>query len=295
MKKPLNTDYRKVNYNSEITRPSNVRPINEIIIDNIQIEDYHIAPQLLECTPHRDTIIIVKTSVPSAWRELGGDRKDESLKVADVIINPANVSHSTCWDGEVSFTVFSLDTAFLSHIAYEYIDPDSVNLLTSFAHSDPLIYGIVHALSVQAQSQEPISQMYIDQLIATTIMHLLKNYCSTTYQLAENSYALSDIEKQQIIDYIEANLDKKVGVVELADLLNMSRYHFTRLFKESIGVSPAQYSIERRVKKAIYLLRDTKLSVGLIAQQTGFSSQSHFSSIFSRKMQVSPVQYRKML
>jgi AraC family transcriptional regulator len=284
----LNTHYDKTNYNSEANRPKNVEPINEVIFNKIQIEDYHL-------TPHRDTIITVKNFVPSAWRELGGDRKDESINSADIIINPANISHETSWNGEISFTVFSLDTVFLSHTAYEYIDPDGVNLLPHFPQSDPLLYWIVETLSVQTQLKESTDQTYIDQLTSTLIMHLLKNYCSTTYQLPESSYVLSNTQKQRVVDYIEANLDKRVGVVELANLLNMSRYHFTRLFKESIGVCPGQYSIERRLKKATWLLKNTKLSIGTISRQTGFCSQSHFISTFGGKMRVSPAQYRMML
>jgi AraC family transcriptional regulator len=295
MKKSLDTNCIGGRYNTEINRPNKVEPINEAISGIIQIEDYHIPSQLLEGAPHRDTIIISKSLLPSAWRELGGERRDSPLKISDVIINPANVAHSTCWDGEVSFTLFSIDSDFLKHTAYEYMNPDNVNLLPRFPQSDPLIYGIVHAINVQIHSQEPNGQLYIDNLISTLVIHLLKKYCSTAYHLAENNYALSDMEKQLIIDYIEVNLDRKVGLVELASLLNMSRYHFTRLFKESMGICPSQYSIERRLKKATCLLKNTKLSIGEITQKVGFSSQSHFSSLFSKKMQATPAQYRKML
>jgi AraC family transcriptional regulator len=250
--------------------------------------------QLLESTSHRDTIIIAKTSIPSAWRELGGDRRDDPLKVSDVIVNPANSAHATCWDGEVSFTIFSFDAGFIHHAAYEYIYPGSAKLLPHFAQSDPLIYWIVDALTAEIQSPQ-FGQIYIDQLTLTLTLHLLKKYCSTVYQFAENSYLLSNAQKQQIIDYVKANIDRKVGLVELANLLNMSRYHFTRLFKGSMGICPSQYLIEQRLKKAVHLLENTKLGIGAIAQQTGFSSQSHFSSVFSKKMQVSPAKYRNTL
>lgn len=294
MKKTSAMGCNKERYHSEIDRPDSVRLISEITSGNIQIEDYRMSPQLLENTSHRDTIIIARTSVPSAWRDLGGDRRDDPLKVSDVIINPANISHSTCWDGEVSFTIFSLDAEFIHHTAHEYIYPGSANLLPHFAQSDPLIYWIVDALTVQIHDPQ-FGQIYIDQLTLTLVIHLLKKYCSTVYQFAESSYLLSNAEKQIIIDYIEANIDRKIGLVELANLLNMSRYHFTRLFSSSMGICPSQYLIDQRLKKAVYLLENTKLGIGAISQQTGFSSQSHFSSVFSKKMQVSPAKYRKTL
>jgi AraC family transcriptional regulator len=295
MRKILVSDHKEDSFNSGNIRPDITPPTNKVIFDNIRVDDYSLLPQLLEHTPCQNSIIISKTFVPSVRRELGGDRKEESFNIGHSIISPAKISHSACWDEEASFTVITLGTNLFERMAYEDINPDRVELLPHFSQYDPLIYAIGQIFSSKMQSQQPISRMYGDQMAVTISVQLLENYCSTRHQFSESKYALSGTELQQIFDYIEANLHRRVGLAELANLLGMSQYYFARLFKQSTGICPAQYSIERRIEKAIYLLENTKLNIATIAERTGFSHQSHFTSTFSRYLQVTPAQYRKML
>jgi AraC family transcriptional regulator len=285
MRKILVSDYNEDNFNSENMLPDVTPPTSKVIFDNIRVDDYRLPSQLLEGIPCHNSIIISKTFVPSVCRELGGDRKEEPFNIGHSVISPAKISHSACWDGEASFTVITLGTNLFERIAYEDINPDRAELLPRSSQYDPLFCAIGQIFSSKMQSQQPISRMYSDQMAITASVHLLENYCSTRYQLSESDYGLSSTELQQIFDYIEANLHRRVGLAELANLLGMSQYYFTRLFKNSTNVCPAQYSIERRLKKAIYLLENTKLNIATIAERTGFSPSKplyfYFWQVFS--------------
>ncbi|MEE3158941.1 MAG: helix-turn-helix transcriptional regulator, partial [Pseudomonadota bacterium] len=79
---------------------------------------------------------------------------------------------------------------------------------------------------------------------------------------------------------------------ELAAQCQMSEYHFSSMFKRSIGVSPHQYGSPRRLALARQLLRDHRISLQEIALRCGFSSASHFSNRFRQAMGVSPSAYR---
>lgn len=268
-------------------------PGNKVNFDNIQVEDYNLPFMYLEHTPSENAIVVSKSSVSRVWRKLGEDCKDEFIKAGDVIVNPAGIPHSTYVENEVSFTILRFKLEFISRIALESINSDRVELLPHFSQPDPLICSIAQRLSSLMQSQKPTSQMYIDQLSSFFAVHLLEDYCSIEHQLAENNYALSLIELRQIIEYIDANLDKKIRLVELGNLVNMSSSHFLRLFKKSTGITPAQYLINQRLEKATHLLESTNLDLALIAKKVGFYDHSHLCRIFKNRLSTTPDQYRR--
>ncbi len=73
----------------------------------------------------------------------------------------------------------------------------------------------------------------------------------------------------------------------------MSKYHFSRLFKESTGESPYKYLCMYRIEKAKELLISTPLSVNEIAVRIGFDDVASFIYLFKKHMFVSPLQFRK--
>jgi AraC family transcriptional regulator len=72
----------------------------------------------------------------------------------------------------------------------------------------------------------------------------------------------------------------------------LSEFHFSRLFKKTIGFSPSQYLIRRRIARARRLLRETTRSMIEIGLEVGYSSPSHFAQIFRREVGVTPTEYR---
>jgi AraC family transcriptional regulator len=106
------------------------------------------------------------------------------------------------------------------------------------------------------------------------------------------SKGLSPERLQRVRDFIEAHLDDKLSLTVLADIACLSPYHFSRSFKESAGVGPQRYVIQRRLERAKTLLRRTREPLAQIAQEAGFADQSHLTSIFRREMGVTPSRYR---
>jgi len=80
----------------------------------------------------------------------------------------------------------------------------------------------------------------------------------------------------------------------LAEVAGMSKYHFSRLFKDAVGVPPYRYVVQQRVEAARGLLLRTDLSVTQIALRAGFSSQSHLSTAFREHAGASPGELREM-
>ena len=97
---------------------------------------------------------------------------------------------------------------------------------------------------------------------------------------------------RRVRDYIEAHLEEKISIESLADAFGLSMFHFARAFKQSEGVTPHDYLIRRRVKRAMELLASTDLPLSEIAVTVGFSDQSHCARRFREIVGVCPRDYR---
>ena len=98
---------------------------------------------------------------------------------------------------------------------------------------------------------------------------------------------------RRIRDYVEEHLAENIELETLADIARLSKWHFARAFKQSVGTPPHFYLIQRRLEKAQELLAETNLSLAQIALKSGFSDQSHFSRRFRILLGVTPTSFRR--
>nr|WP_242036491.1 AraC family transcriptional regulator [Leptolyngbya sp. FACHB-321] len=97
-----------------------------------------------------------------------------------------------------------------------------------------------------------------------------------------------------MIEYIHERLTHEVSLVELAAQANLSAYHFARLFKHSVGLSPHQYLLQNRVERAKKLIViSAKPSLTAIGLQAGFYDQAHFTKAFKQVVGLSPKAFAK--
>lgn len=105
--------------------------------------------------------------------------------------------------------------------------------------------------------------------------------------------ALSDRALSLVVSYIQDQLPKQIELCELAGLAGMSQWYFSRMFKASTGLSPYQWQLDARLKKARHLLLSTDEPVDSIAASTGFSDSMHLSRQFRLKFGMPPSIWRK--
>jgi|ERR1700754_2762234 len=97
---------------------------------------------------------------------------------------------------------------------------------------------------------------------------------------------------RRLRDYIDANIEQRISVEALARLANLSVCYFVRAFKQSVGVTPHDYLIRKRVERTKELLAGTDLSLSEIALAAGFADQSHCARRFRQHVGMSPRDYR---
>jgi AraC family transcriptional regulator len=104
---------------------------------------------------------------------------------------------------------------------------------------------------------------------------------------------LASWQARRTLAYIEANLGSKLETGDLANVVALSRSHFSRVFKHSLGLSPMEYVTVRRVERAKALIGSTREPLAEVAVACGFADQAHLSRRFRDLMGVSPGRWRR--
>ncbi|MBN2812623.1 MAG: AraC family transcriptional regulator, partial [Bacteroidales bacterium] len=98
---------------------------------------------------------------------------------------------------------------------------------------------------------------------------------------------------QEVIHYIDNNLDKELTIKTLADRSHISFFHFHRIFKACLGTPLGTYINRLRLDTAAKLIRYSEISIGEIALKIGYNDASAFSKSFTREFGISPTDYRQ--
>lgn len=96
------------------------------------------------------------------------------------------------------------------------------------------------------------------------------------------------------LDYIAENYAQKIGLDEIAEMLQMNSSYFSTLFKKETGRNFQNYLTEYRIEKAKELLRTTNETMMSVAEQVGYQDTRYFSQCFVKVVGVKPSLYRKM-
>lgn len=122
-------------------------------------------------------------------------------------------------------------------------------------------------------------------------VHLLSRYTNRDPILKYYKGKLSQQQLKRVIDYIYSHLDENISLVELASVMQLSEYHFARLFKQTTGIAPHQYHLQCRVEQTKKLLLQKDSTIAEIAQMVGFASQGHLNYHFKRQVGMTPKQF----
>lgn len=169
---------------------------------------------------------------------------------------------------------------------YRYIAPHLPELpeLDPDFFQDPLLRQLIRALADEV-GHGAMDQLLADSLVAALAMRVAQR---SARRAQERQPDLPRSRLRRVIEYIEAHLDGNLSLAELAEVACLSPCHFSRSFKQGMGVGPQRYTVQRRVERAKALLRQGDESLASIAAAVGFADQSHFTAAFRRETGTTP-------
>ena len=158
--------------------------------------------------------------------------------------------------------------------------------------------GLLHQSSLRfaelAGAQGEAARLLLDCLSAAVYWHIVETYCQApAVAKAQYDHPLSAKAKTLLELYIRDHLAERITLDELAEIGSLSTHNLLKRFRASFGTTPAQYIINERVAQAQLLLQQSSLPITEVALATGFYSPSHFSTVFSKLVGITPTAYRR--
>jgi AraC family transcriptional regulator len=191
-------------------------------------------------------------------------------------------------DGEDSAVLLiELSPELLASAATRAGLPAPIDLAPQLQLRDPKLEHLAWAFEAELRSESPSPPLYGDSLGLAMAAHLVQRYGTHSGPVREGG--LSPRQLRRVVEHIEAHVERRLALAELASLAGVSASHFKALFKRSTGLPVHQYVVRRRVERARLLLQEKASTIADVAAQTGFANQSHLARWMRRVAGVSPM------
>jgi AraC family transcriptional regulator len=212
----------------------------------------------------------------------------------NLCLTPAGQLVGAYWEKPLDNMGILLKPDFVRAAALENRFSADFEFKEIYKDQDPLIQQIGFALLAETSCETPAGKLYTDSLIQTLTIHLLRNY-SNAASVRENIHGgLSGYKLRRVQEFIDANLEEDLSLAELAEVADLSQFHFARAFRKSTGQTPQQYLMQQRIERAKQLLSKDELPIVEISLRTGFKNQSHFTTLFRKFTKSTPKLWREM-
>jgi AraC family transcriptional regulator len=244
--------------------------------------------------------LVLNLSAPLQLNARLGKRSFEGkVKTGDVAIIPAGSSWSCQAPGShlCNLLLLYLRPLFVRSAAAEVdVSQQELPLTPQIGFQSQHIRHIALSLLGELNEANILGRLYADSLAIGLAMQLIRRYSSLKdVQIGHGGMAPHRLRKALgLIDqHLETEEEGRVGLRFVAKQVGMSYFHFSRAFKQSLGMTPTNYIAERRIERAKKLMQETALPISEIALRSGFASQSHFTTSFRRLAGVTPRSFRK--
>lgn len=167
------------------------------------------------------------------------------------------------------------------------------NLEPAFAFAQPDILATLGAIATEVAHPLGGIQFMLQSLsIQLTVQLLRTQHDGQEEKRACQVSGVLSPEIRRSVEFIHAFYTENLSLHQVAASASLSQYHFLRLFKRQIGMTPHAYIQHLRLQHAALLLSRSNETISEIASHLGFSSPGHFTDSFRRQYGLTPSQYR---
>lgn len=281
---------------------SSLESSSEIIVSASEPSDIHLEHlqfppgEATVHSPEHHTLFVSLTPRPIQYHQAqDGKTHDALYRCGDFTITPANLPFFARWQSTENCLQLQMSDRFLRSVAQETLAgcSDHLTLVPTFQSRNKSIETIAMLMLTELQNQQSGGALYLDALAQSLTVQLLREHSSTQPKLPKYEGGLPPYQLRRVLAYVDAHLTQDIKLADLAQLLAMSPFHFGRMFKQSVGISPHQYVIQQRIERAKTLLKQSDRAIIDIALECGFSSHSHLSKQFRQLTGTTPKKFRQ--
>jgi AraC family transcriptional regulator len=175
------------------------------------------------------------------------------------------------------------------------VAPGALELKDPLTKVDPDISNTCHRLARELSSDCAMSQLHFDALTTSIGVQLVRRWSNHVIRARPFQGGLPPARLRRVEEFLMAHLADDIGLDDLAAIADLSAKHFARAFRQSTGMPPHRWLIERRIDRAKALLVGDDQSLAEIALTCGFADQSHFTAAFRKVVGATPGSYRREL
>jgi AraC family transcriptional regulator, arabinose operon regulatory protein len=222
------------------------------------------------------------------WYNIFGNHYE--VKANQYIIIPSRVPYSFGSDEEDPWTIYWLH--FKGKLAADFLAPSYAPLSIPPSENS----RIQHRLDMFEEIYEYFQLAYVKEYMIQASMSLYPFLSSFLYvnQFRNVKTLDSDVKSfsTKVVHFMSENLANNLTLAQMANEFKYSASHFSALFEKETGMSPINYYIHLRIRKACEYAELSNLKFAEIALKVGFEEPSYFCRIFTKVMGMSPTQYR---
>jgi len=238
--------------------------------------------------------LVLRPSPRVATRLDGGRMHTEPTAPGHIFVIPAGCNHWASWKRGTDFIAAYLSPdALASAVSDEGLDAPGLEIAHRAHVNDPELAAILLTMQGQLNGPNAEDRLFVDTLGVQLAVQVASRHGTAPLRLRSYRHGLSRAKMSVVLDYMNAHLNQNIELAELANLVELSKFHFLRLFRTSCGVTPHDYLVRRRVEVATDILLHEDASLAEVAYRLGFADQSHFSRHFRRITGASPGRLRR--
>ncbi|MGO7367615.1 helix-turn-helix domain-containing protein [Rhizobium ruizarguesonis] len=158
---------------------------------------------------------------------------------------------------------------------------------------DPVIRNLSFALLPLFAEPESAPRLFMDSVMVAVGHHVACQYGGMMVRGLAANTGLAPWQELRAKELLSTNLGGDIALLTIASECGMSVRQFVTAFRRSVGLTPHQWLMRRRIETAQMLLRDPNLAIPAIATSCGFADQSHLTRTFSAKIGTSPAAWRR--
>jgi len=158
---------------------------------------------------------------------------------------------------------------------------------------DVRLAALVKAVDAERIAGFPSGRLFLDSIEQAIAAALVDAYAGQSRSVPPLRGGLGPARLRKVKDLVHAKIEEELTLIEMAQSVELSPAHFSRMFRKSTGETPHQFVLHNRIDRAKGMLRMPEARVLDVAVACGFKTQQHFARVFRRISGASPTQYRR--
>src|SRR5260370_362672 len=158
---------------------------------------------------------------------------------------------------------------------------------------DARVGALAAAVDAERVAGFPSGRLFLDSVELALAVALVSGYAVRHRSVQTHRGGLGSSRLRRIKEFVDAKMEDELTLREMAQSVQLSTAHFSRMFRKSTGESPHHFVLRHRVERAKEMLRAPEGRVLDVAVACGFKTQQHFARVFRRICGAIPTEYRQ--